>query len=74
MPEDSGIKEYSIYRKGPAYKNVKKDKDEEDEVLGYEAIYVGQAVMQKKGDPASAVITSVNREVLVGDRLVPNYW
>ena len=72
MPEDSGIKEYSIYRKGPAYKNVKKDKDEEDEVLGYEAIYVGQAVMQKKGDPASAVITSVNREVLVGDRLVPN--
>ena len=72
LPEDSGIKEYSIYRKGPAYKNVKKDKDEEDEVLGYEAIYVGQAVMQKKGDPASAVITSVDREVLVGDRLVPN--
>ena len=72
LPEDSDIKEYSIYRKGPAYKNVKKDKDEEDEVLGYEAMYVGQAVMQKKGDPASAVITSVDREVLVGDRLVPN--
>ena len=72
LPEDSDIKEYSIYRKGPAYKNVKKDKDEEDEVLGYEAIYIGQAVMQKKGDPASAVITSVDREVLVGDRLVPN--
>jgi len=72
LPEDSNIKEYSIYRKGPAYKNVKKDKDEEDEVLGYEAMYIGQAVMQKKGDPASAVITSVDREVLVGDRLVPN--
>ena len=72
LPEDSDIKEYSIYRKGPAYKNVKKDKDEEDEVLGYEAIYIGQAVMQRKGDPASAVITSVDREVLVGDRLVPN--
>ena len=72
LPEDSDIKEYSIYRKGPAYKNVKKDKDEEDEVLGYEAIYIGQAVMQKKGDPASAVITSVDREVLVGDRLIPN--
>ena len=28
LPEDSNIKEYSIYRKGPAYKNVKKDKDE----------------------------------------------
>ena len=72
LPEDSDIKEYSIYRKGPAYKNVKKDKDEEDEVLGYEGIYIGQAVMQRKGDPASAVITSVDREVLVGDRLVPN--
>ena len=24
LPEDSDIKEYSIYRKGPAYKNVKK--------------------------------------------------
>ena len=72
LPEDSDIKEYSIYRKGAAYKNVKKDKDEEDEVLGYEGIYIGQAVMQRKGDPASAVITSVDREVLVGDRLVPN--
>lgn len=72
MPEDSDIKEYSIYRKGPAYKNVKKDKDDEDEVLGYEAMYVGQAVMQRKGDPASAVITSVDREVLVGDRLLAN--
>ena len=72
LPEDSDIKEYSIYRKGPAYKNVKKDEDKEDEVLGYEAIYIGQAVMQKKGDPASAVITSVDREVLVGDRLIPN--
>ncbi len=72
LPDDSGTKEYSIYRKGQAYKNVKKDKDEEDEVLGYEAIYIGQAVMQRKGDPASAVVTSVDREVLVGDRLVPN--
>ncbi len=68
IPDDAESKEYSIYRKGPAYLNVKKDEDEEDEILGYEAIYVGQAVMQKKGDPASAVITSVDREVLMGDR------
>jgi len=72
IPDDSESKEYSIYRKGAAYLNVKKDKDEDDEILGYEAIYVGQAVMQKKGDPASAVITSVDREVLTGDRLIPN--
>ena len=72
VPDESETREYSIYRKGPAYLNVKEDKDEEDEILGYEAIYVGQAIMQKKGDPASAVITSVDREVLTGDRLLPN--
>ena len=72
IPDYAETNEYSIYRKGPAYINVKKDKDEEDEILGYEAIYIGQAVMQKKGDPASAVITSVDREVLTGDRLIPN--
>ena len=71
ISDDSETRQYSIYRKGPAYLNVKKNKDEENEVLGYEAIYIGQAVMQKKGDPASAVITSVEREVLVGDRLLP---
>ena len=72
VSEESEAREYSIYRKGPAYLNVKEDKDEEDEILGYEAIYIGQAIMQKKGDPASAVITSVEREVLTGDRLLPN--
>ena len=72
LSDDVETNQYSIYRKGPAYVNLKKDKDEEDEVLGYEAIYVGQAIMQKKGDPASAVITSVDREVLTGDRLIPN--
>ena len=72
VSDDVDTNQYSIYRKGPAYVNLKKDKDDEDEILGYEAIYVGQAVMQKKGDPASAVITSVDREVLTGDRLIPN--
>ena len=72
LSDEVETNQYSIYRKGPAYVNLKKDKDEEDEVLGYEAIYVGQAIMQKKGDPASAVITSVDREVLTGDRLIPN--
>ena len=76
IPDDSETKQYSIYRKGAAYLDVKKDEDEykdkEDEVLGYEAIYIGQATIQKKGDPASAIITSVDREVLIGDRLIPN--
>ena len=48
LSDDVETNQYSIYRKGPAYVNLKKDKDEEDQILGYEAIYVGQAIMQKK--------------------------
>lgn len=71
IAEDSDATQYSIYRKGPAYINPKKDDDGEDEVLGYEAIYIGDATLQSKGDPASAVVTIVDREVLIGDRLIP---
>ncbi|HIF50963.1 MAG TPA: LysM peptidoglycan-binding domain-containing protein [Thiotrichaceae bacterium] len=71
IAEDSDVHRYSIYRKGPAYINPKKDEDGKDEILGYEAIYVGDAVLEKKGDPASAVVTVVDREVMVGDRLIP---
>ena len=71
IPEDSDTVRYSIYRKGPAYIKPKKDDDSEEEILGYEAIYVGDATIQKNGDPASALVTVVDREVLNGDRLLP---
>jgi LysM domain-containing protein len=71
IDEESDATKYSIYRKGPAYINPKKDKSDKDEILGYEAIYVGDATLTKKGDPASAVVNVVDREILVGDRLVP---
>jgi hypothetical protein len=71
IDENADVTSYSIYRKGPAYTNPKKDKDNAGEVLGYEAIYVGDAVLQKKGDPASALVTKVDREILIGDRLIP---
>ena len=71
IPEDSAVAKYSIYRKGNPYVKPKKSEDQEDEILGYEAIYVGDATLEKTGDPASAVITVVDREVLKGDRLLP---
>lgn len=71
IDENSDVTNYSIYRKGLPYINPKKDEDGEDEILGYEAIYVGDAVLQKKGDPSSALVTVVDREILVGDRLIP---
>ena len=42
-----------------------------DELLGYEAIYAGEAHIDKYGDPAVGTLTSTEREVLVGDRLLP---
>ncbi|MDX1514122.1 MAG: LysM peptidoglycan-binding domain-containing protein, partial [Gammaproteobacteria bacterium] len=39
------------------------------EVLGYEAIHVAEAVMQRPGDPATLVVTGANRELLAGDRV-----
>jgi LysM domain-containing protein len=71
IPEDAAASQYSIYRKGPAYINPKKDEGAKDEILGYEAIYIGDATLQKNGDPASAVVTIVDREVMIGDRLIP---
>lgn len=65
---DPSGQRYAIYRKGPAYHE---GGTPDGKILGYEALYVGDAVFRKGGDPATAVITNSDREVLVGDRLVP---
>lgn len=44
---------------------------ETDDTLGYEAIYAGEAHIVEYGDPAIAILTSTEREVLLGDRLLP---
>ena len=44
---------------------------ETDEVFGYEAIYTGEARIKKYADPAIGQLTSTEREVLIGDRLLP---
>ena len=66
LPEDSSDKRYAIYRKGKPYVNNRKDKNA---ILGYEALYVADAVVEKPGDPASLIIPRSNREILTGDRL-----
>jgi len=67
LNDDVDENRYSIYRKGPAYINTRKDPGR---VLGYEAIYLGDVVIQKRGDPASAIVTLSKQEILNGDRLV----
>jgi len=40
--------------------------------LGYEAIYLGTARVFQGGEPAIIEVTSVTREVVIGDKLVPS--
>ena len=42
-----------------------------DEVVGYQGIYVGEGALARGGDPATVTLTSTNREALRGDRLLP---
>ena len=69
LPADSASKRFAIYRLGAPYKS---DYKHPGRVLGYEAIYVGEAAVTKSGDPATAIVLSSEREVLNGDRLVPH--
>jgi LysM repeat protein len=47
-----------------------RDPDDND-VLGYQGIYVGEGAQSRGGDPATVSLTDTNREALAGDRLVP---
>jgi len=62
---DSGARNYTVFRKGEAYLDP-----DTNEILGYEATYIGDAVMERPGDPATFNLVKTAREVLVGDRLV----
>lgn len=64
----AGSKEtdWFIYRRGQALVDP-----ETNTTLGYEAIYLGTARVHRPGEPAIIEVTSVTREVLLGDKLVP---
>jgi len=47
-----------------------RDPDDND-VIGFQGIYVGEGAQSRGGDPATIALTDTSREALVGDRLVP---
>lgn len=57
--------DYSVFRGGKPYIDP-----ETKEILGYEAIYTGDALLDTFGDPSTLRLTFTNREVQVGDRLL----
>lgn len=57
---------YTLVRPGKPYKDP-----DTNEILGYEASYIGSADLLRTGDPAKLLIASSELEVLIGDRLIP---
>jgi len=58
--------QHTIFRKGEALHDPKTD-----ELLGFEAIIVGDGEVIRGGDPATFDLTQTKREALRGDRLLP---
>jgi nucleoid-associated protein YgaU len=56
---------WQVYRPGPALVDP-----ESRQILAYEAIYLGTARLERRGDPASLRILSAVQEISVDDRLV----
>jgi len=44
---------------------------DDNKVIGFQGIYVGEGMMARGGDPATVALTDTNREALNGDRLIP---
>lgn len=64
--EQADKHKFDLVRPGDAYKDA-----ETGEILGYEALFVGSSQLKRVGDPATVFINAVEREVLIGDRLLP---
>jgi len=58
---------YGVYHRGQVYRNPA----DPDDILGYEAIHVADAVVEKAGDPATVLLLTSTQEVRAGDRLFP---
>jgi LysM repeat protein len=66
LPEHGGSTDYSVVRVGQIYR----DPDSHD-LLGYEVLPIGEAEIQRKGDPGVALLTKTTREALAGDYFIP---
>jgi len=65
-PVDRQTAGYMVFRAGPPYLDA-----ETGETLGYEALYVASADLQAVDDPSTLRINKSQREVVIGDRILP---
>ncbi len=64
--DNEDYRRFNVFRPGDTYIDP-----DTNEILGYEALYVGDADAQRFGDPSTLMLTATNREVRKGDRLLP---
>lgn len=57
---------FDVVRPGGVYKDA-----DTGEILGYEAIFVGNGELQRTGDPATLMLTNIEMETIIGDRVLP---
>lgn len=65
LPEEP-VRRYGVYRRDGVFTAA-----DSDDVLGYQATFVADAVVDQAGDPATLYVTRATREVQPGDRLLP---
>ncbi len=66
LDTSSGTGRYHIYRPNrPLFDPIT------NELLGYEALYIGESKLLLRGDPASVRVTNSEREILRNDRVIP---
>ena len=58
---------FGVFRRGQVYRNPTDPND----ILGYEAIHVADAIVEKPGDPATVLLLTSTQGVRAGDRLFP---
>jgi hypothetical protein len=63
---DQGAR-FGVFRRGEVYRSPANPAD----ILGYEAIHIADAVVEKPGDPATVLLVTTTQEVRAGDRLFP---
>ena len=57
---------YQVLRPGKALRDPKSN-----EILGYEALFVANAALERTGDPAKLQVVLSEREISIGDRVIP---
>ncbi|MGR8933823.1 MAG: LysM peptidoglycan-binding domain-containing protein [Gammaproteobacteria bacterium] len=58
---------YTVYRQGQTYTSPGNN-----EILGYEAQYVADLILEKTGDPATLKVSKSSGELRPGDRIMPS--